>query len=58
MEAESYHLSCQKEVKKTLELHRQNKELDTLLRQFKNNNKEYLKIRFVANQTVRGTLSD
>lgn len=55
---DSYQLSCQKEVKKTLELHRQNTELDSLLRQFKNNNKEYLKIRFAARQTVRSNLSD
>jgi|SoiMethySBSTD1v2_1073268.scaffolds.fasta_scaffold02301_16 hypothetical protein len=55
---DSHHLSCQKEVKKALELHRQNMELDSILRQFKNNNKEYLKIRFVARQTVRSVLSD
>ena len=54
---DSYHLSCQKEVKKTLELHRQNMELDSLLRQLKNNNKEYIKVQFVAKQTVRSTLS-
>ena len=30
----------QKEVKKALELHRQNMELDSLLRQFKNNNED------------------
>ena len=54
----SYHLSCQKEVKKTLELHRQNMELNSLLRQFKNNNEEYIKIQFVAKQTVRSALSD
>jgi hypothetical protein len=54
----SYRLSCQKEVGKGLQLHRQNMTLDTLLRQFKNNNEEYLKIRYVAKQTVRSTLSD
>jgi len=54
----SYRLSCQKEVGKGLQLHRQNMTLDTLLRQFKNNNKEYLKIRYVAKRTVRSTLSD
>ena len=55
---DSYHSSCQKEVKKTLELHRQNMELNNLLRQFKNNNEEYIKVQFVANQTVRSALSD
>ena len=54
----SYHLSCQKEVKMTLELHRHNMELNSLLRQFKNNNKEYIKVQFVAKQTVRSALSD
>jgi hypothetical protein len=55
---DSYHLSCQKEVKKTLELHRQNMELDNLLRQFKNSNEEYIRIQFVAKQTFRNALSD
>jgi hypothetical protein len=41
-----------------LHLHEENMSLDSLLRQFKNNNKEYLKIRFVAKQTVGSTLSD
>ena len=54
----SYHLSCQKEVKMTLELHRHNMELNSLLRQFKNNNEEYIKVQFVAKQTVRSALSD
>ena len=57
MRLNTYHLSCQKEVKKTLELHRQNMELNSLLRQFKNN-KEYTKVQFVAKQTVRSALSD
>ena len=55
---DSYHLSCQKEVKMTLELHRRNMELDSLLTQFKNNNDGYIKIQYVAKQTVRSTLSD
>jgi hypothetical protein len=55
---DSYHLSCQKEVKKTLELHKQNMELDSLLRQFKNNNEDYIKVQYVAKHTVRSTLSD
>jgi hypothetical protein len=33
-------------------------ELDALLKQFKNNNKEYIKIRFMAKQTVKSALSD
>ena len=55
---DSYHFSCQKEVKKMFELHSQNMELDSLLRQFKNNNEEYIKVQYVAKQTVRSTLSD
>ena len=55
---DSYHLSCHKEVKKTLELHRQNMGLDRLLNGFKNNNKEYIRIQFVARQTVKCALSD
>ena len=42
----------------TLELHRHNMELNSLLRQFKNNNEEYIKVQFVAKQTVRNALSD
>ena len=55
---DSCRLSYQKEVRKTLQLHRQNMELDRLLNRFKNNNKEYIKIRFVAKQTVKSALSD
>jgi hypothetical protein len=51
-------LSYQKEVSKRLQLHRENTELDRLLTAFKNNNSEYLKIRFVAKQTVKSALSD
>ena len=58
MRLNTYHLSCQKEVKKTLELHRQNMELNSLLRQFKNSDEEYLKIRYAAKQVVSGVLSD
>ena len=53
-----YHLSCQKEISKMLQLHRQNMELYRLLRQFKNNNEEYIRIQYVAKQTVRSVLSD
>ena len=55
---DSYHLSCQKEVKMTLELHRHNMELNSLLRRFKNNKEEYIKVQFVAKQIVRSALSD
>ena len=51
-------LSCQKEVCKMLQLHRQNIRLDALLRQFKNSDEEYLKIRYAAKQSVRSFLSD
>ena len=53
-----YHLSCQKEVSKMLQLHRQNIGLEGLLRQFKNNNEDYIRIEYVAKQTVRSVLSD
>ena len=54
----SCRLSCQKEVRKMLQLHRQNIMLDALLRQFKNSDEEYLKIRYAAKQAVRSILSD
>lgn len=53
-----YYLSCQKEVSKMLQLHRQNIRLDALLRQFKNSDEEYIKIRYAAKQSVRSALSD
>ena len=46
-------LSCQKEISKMLQLHRQNMGLYRLLRQFKNNNEEYIRIQDIAKQTVR-----
>jgi hypothetical protein len=55
---DSCRLSYQKEVGRTLQLHRQNMELGRLLTGFKNNSKEYLKIRSVAKQTVKSALSD
>jgi hypothetical protein len=54
----SYRVTSQKEAEKALQLHKQNIRLDSLLKQFKNNDKEYIKIRYVAKQTVRSTLSD
>jgi DNA-binding CsgD family transcriptional regulator len=51
-------LSCQKEISKMLQLHRQNMGLYRLLRQFKNNNEEYIRIQDIAKQTVRNVLSD
>jgi hypothetical protein len=53
-----YRLSCQKEMSKMLHLIRQNMRLGALLRRFKNNNKEYIRIQFVAKQTVKGALSN
>jgi hypothetical protein len=55
---DSCRISYEKEVSKTLQLHRKNMRLNALLRQFKNNNEEYIKIRYVAKQTVRSTLSN
>ncbi len=54
----SYRLSCQKEVSKMFQLHRQNIILSALLRGFKNNDEDYRKIRYTAKQTVRSVLSD
>jgi DNA-binding CsgD family transcriptional regulator len=54
----SFNLSCQNEVRKMFQLRRQNMRLDSLLRQFKNSNKGYLKIRYTAKQAVRSALSD
>ena len=48
----SCRLSCQKEVRKMLQLHRQNIMLDALLRQFKNSDEEYLKFRYAAKQAL------
>ena len=54
----SCRLSCQKEVRKMLQLHRHNIRLNALLRQSKNSDEEYLKIRYAAKQAVSGVLSD
>ena len=53
-----YRQCSRNEVSKTLQLRSHNMELDRLLRDFKNNDKDYNKIQFVARQTVRSTLSD
>ena len=55
---DSCRLSCQKEIRKMLQLHRQNMRLNALLRQFKNSDEEYLKIRYTTEQAVRSALSD
>ena len=55
---DSCRLSYQKEVGRTLQLHRENMELGRLLTDVKNNSKEYLKIQFVAKQMVKSALSD
>ena len=44
--------------KKNVQLHRQNIRLNSLLRQFKNSDENYLKIRYVAKQAVESVLSD
>jgi hypothetical protein len=54
----SCRLSCEKEVRKMLQLHRQNMRLGALLRQFKNSDEKYLKIRYAAKQAVESALSD
>jgi hypothetical protein len=54
----SCRLSCQNEVRKMLQLHRQNMRLNALLRQFKNSDEEYLKIRYAAKQAVESVLLD
>ena len=54
----SYHLSCEKEVRKMFQLHKQNIRLNALLRQFKNNDENYLKIRYAAKQAVESVFSD
>jgi DNA repair exonuclease SbcCD ATPase subunit len=53
-----YRQCSQKEVSKTLQLRSQNTELYRLLRDFKNNNRDYNKIQSVARQTVKRALSD
>ena len=55
---DSCRLSCQKEISKIFRLHRQNIMLSTLLRQFKNSDEDYCKIRYTAKQTVKNVLSD
>ena len=49
----SCRLSCQKEVRKMFQLHRQNIRLNALLRQFKNSDENYLKIRYAAKASGR-----
>jgi hypothetical protein len=53
-----YRRCNEKEVGKILQLHKQNVRIATLMTRFKNSNKEYNKIQFVANQTVKNVLSD
>jgi hypothetical protein len=54
----SCRLSSQNEVRKMLQLHRQNMRLNALLRQFKNSDEKYLKHRYTAKQVVGSVLSD
>jgi hypothetical protein len=53
-----YHQSSQKEVSKFLQLYKLNTGLDKMLKGFKNNNKDYNKIQFVARQAVESVLLD
>jgi uncharacterized protein (DUF433 family) len=53
-----YRQCSRKEVSKTIQFRNQNMKLDRLLKDFKNNNREYNKIQSVARQTVRCALSD
>jgi hypothetical protein len=53
-----YRQCSQKEVGKTLQLQSQNVRLATLLTRFKNSNKEFIKIQFVAKQIVKSAISD
>lgn len=55
---DSCRLSCQKEIRKMVQLYRENMRLNTLLTQFKDNNEEYLKVRYTAKQAVRIALAD
>ena len=54
----SCRLSYQKEVRKMFQLHIHNIRLNALLRQFKNSDENYLKIRYAAKQAVESVLSD
>ena len=54
----SCRLSCGEEIRKMLQLHRQNIRINALLRQFKNSNEVYLKVRYAAKQAVSSVLSD
>jgi len=55
---DSCRLSCQKEIRKMVQLYRENMRLNALLSQFKDNNEEYLKVRYTAKQAVRIALAD
>jgi hypothetical protein len=55
---DSCRLSCQNEVRKMFQLHRQNMRLGALLIQFKNSDEVYLKIRYTTRQAVISALSD
>lgn len=54
----SSRISCQEEIRKMLQLHRQNMRLNALLRQFKNSDEGYLMIRYTTRQAVISALSD
>jgi hypothetical protein len=52
-----YRQCSRREVSKTLQLQSQNARLATLLTRFKNSNKEFIKIQFMAKQTIKNALS-
>ena len=54
----SCRLSCEKEVRKMFQLHRQNIRINAHLKQFKNSDEKYLKIRYAVKQAVGSVLSD
>jgi hypothetical protein len=54
-----FYVQCsQKEVSKILNLNRKNLRLKALVKQFKNNSEEYVKIRSCVKQAVKSALSD
>lgn len=54
---DSYCLRCEQQEKKLADLRRQRMREEALVRQFENNNAEYIKIRKTAEEKVRDTLS-
>ncbi len=55
---EYYRSSCRQEVTKLDALRQQRMKLEAIVRQFENNNQEYMKIRRIAEEKVQDTLSN